>query len=149
MIYIQPVIRATTIRRLVALIVIAGLVLAPVLLSVGATAMQMPAAMAAAHAGMMMSHDMAKSSDATMSSEMEMSSDMVMPDMECCPKKTSHMPDCGKDCPFMALCMGIGLQSDRVANLSAPLELVSTFVPGNQRDLDGLAQAPPIRPPKT
>jgi hypothetical protein len=146
--------RATTIRRLVALIVIAGLVLAPVLLSVGATAMQMPAAMAGAHSSMMMSHDMAMSDDTAMPSEMAMSSDtmpadMAMPaDMQCCPKKTSQMPDCGKDCPFMALCMGVGLQSDRVASLYAPLAPVSTLVPGNQRDLDGLAQAPPIRPPK-
>jgi hypothetical protein len=145
--------RATTIRRLVALIVIAGLVLAPVLLSVGATAMQMPAAMAA-HAGMMMSHDTAMSHDMAMSDDMMMPADMAMSDvampadMECCPKKTSQMPDCGKDCPFMALCMGIGLQSDRVASLYAPFALVSTLVPGNQRDLDGLAQAPPIRPPK-
>jgi hypothetical protein len=145
----------TTIRRLVALIVIAGLVLAPVLLSVGATAMQMPAAMAGAHTGMMMSHDMAMShgmamsDDMVMPAEMAMSSDRVMPaDMGCCPKKTPQMPDCGKDCPFMALCMGIGLQSDRVASLHAPLALVSTLVPGHQRDLDGLAQAPPIRPPK-
>jgi hypothetical protein len=138
--------RATTIRRLVALIVIAGLVLAPVLLSVGATAMQMPAAMAGAHSGMAMSHDMAMPSDMAMSHDhMAMSHDM-----DCCPKKTSHMPDCGKDCPFMALCMGIGLQQgDRVASLCAPLALASTMIPASQRDLESLAQAPPIRPPKT
>jgi hypothetical protein len=134
----------TTIRRCVALIVIAGLVLAPVLLSVGATAMQMPAATTGAHS------DMAMPSDTAMQSDIAMPSDMVMAsDMECCPKKASHVPDCGKDCPFMALCMGVGLQSDRVAGLGVPLALVSTMVPGNQRDLDGLAQAPPIRPPKT
>jgi hypothetical protein len=120
------VIRHTTIRRILALTVIAGLVLAPMTLSVGATAMKMPAAMESAHSG------------------------MAMPaDMECCPKKTSHVPDCGMDCPFMALCMGIGLQSDRVASLCAPLGLVSTMIPASQRDPDGLAQAPPIRPPKT
>jgi hypothetical protein len=114
----------TTIGRFVALIVIAGLVLAPVLLSVGAAA--------SAH------------------SSVAMSSDTAMPsDMECCPNKASHVPDCGKDCPFMALCMGIGLQSDRVASFCVPLTLVSTMIPGIQRDLDGLAQAPPIRPPKT
>jgi hypothetical protein len=122
----------TTTRRFVALIVIAGLVLAPVLLSVGAAAMQMPAPTASAH------------------STVAMSSDTAMPsDMECCPNKASHVPDCGKDCPFMALCMGIGLQSDRVASFCVPLTLVSTMIPGIQRDLDGLAQAPPIRPPKT
>ena len=118
--------RVTIIRRFVALIVIAGLVLAPVLLSIGATAMQMPAGMPSAHSGMAMPSD-----------------------MECCPKKASHVPDCGKDCPFMALCMGIGLQQgDRVASLCAPVALMSTMIPGNQRDLDGLAQAPPTRPPK-
>ena len=124
--------RVTTIRRFVALIVIAGLVLAPVLLSIGATAMQMPAGMLSAHSGMAMSSDMAMPSD-----------------LECCPKKGSHVPDCGKDCPFMALCMGIGLQQgDRVASLCAPMALMSTMIPGNQRDLDGLAQPPPTRPPK-
>jgi hypothetical protein len=142
--------RATAIRRFIALVVIAGLVLAPVLLSVGATAMQMPATIAGAHSGMAMSSDTAMPADAAMSSGMAMPADMVMPaDMECCPKKTSQMPDCGKDCPFMALCMGIGLLSDRVAGLHAPLALVSTMIPASQRDLDGLAQAPPIRPPKT
>jgi hypothetical protein len=142
--------RVTTIRRFVALIVIAGLVLAPVLLSIGATAMQMPAGMLSAHAGMVMSSDTAMSSDMAMSSDVAVSSDVAMPsDMECCPKKASHVPDCGKDCPFMALCLGIGLQQgDRVASLCAPMALVSTLIPGNQRDLDGLAQAPPIRPPK-
>jgi hypothetical protein len=136
--------RVTTIRRFVALIVIAGLVLPPVLLSIGATAMQMPAGMLSAHAGMAMP------SDTAMPPDMAMASDMAMPsDMECCPKKASHVPDCGKDCPFMALCLGIGLQQgDRVASLCAPMALVSTLIPGNQRDLDGLAQAPPIRPPK-
>jgi hypothetical protein len=131
--------RVTTIRRFVALVVIAGLVLAPVLLSIGATAMQMPAGMLSAHSGMAEHSGMAMSSDTAMPS-----------DMECCPKKASHVPDCGKDCPFMALCLGIGLQQgDRVASLCAPMALVSTLIPGNQRDLDGLAQAPPIRPPKT
>jgi hypothetical protein len=136
--------RVTTIRRLVAIIMIAGLVLAPVLLSIGATAMQMPAGMLSAHSGM------AEHSGIAMSSDMAMPSDVAMPsDMECCPKKASHVPDCGKDCPFMALCMGIGLQQgDRVASLCAPMALMSTMIPGNQRDLDGLAQAPPIRPPK-
>jgi hypothetical protein len=116
----------TLIRRLLAIVAIAGLVLAPVTLSVSASAMKMPAATESAHAGMAMPFD-----------------------MECCPKKqSSHVPDCGMDCPFMALCMGVGLQNDRVASLSVPLALVSTLVPGHQRDLDGLAQAPPIRPPK-
>jgi hypothetical protein len=137
--------RVTTIRRFVALVVIAGLVLAPVLLSIGATAMQMPAGMLSAHSGM------AEHSGMAMSSDTAMPSDMAMPsEMECCPKKASHVPDCGKDCPFMALCLGIGLQQgDRVGSLCAPMALVSTLIPGNQRDLDGLAQAPPIRPPKT
>ena len=142
--------RVTTIRRLVALILIAGLVLAPVLLSIGATAMQMPAGMLSAHSGMAEHSGMAMSSDTAMPSDVAMPSDMAMPsEMECCPKKASHVPDCGKDCPFMALCLGIGLQQgDRAASLCAPMALVSTMIPGNQRDLDGLAQAPPTRPPK-
>jgi hypothetical protein len=75
-------------------------------------------------------------------------SGMAMPsDMECCPKK-AHVPDCGKDCAFMAACMGTGLHSERAASFSIPLVPISTLVPGRQRDLDGLAQPPPTRPPK-
>jgi hypothetical protein len=115
----------TLIRRFLAFIAIAGLVLAPMPWPAGAMSMNVPAAMGS-------------SAD----------SGMAMPsDMECCPKK-AHVPDCGKDCPFMAACMGMGLQGQRNVNFSVPLVPISTLVPGNQRDLDGLAQPPPTRPPK-
>jgi hypothetical protein len=115
----------TLIRRLLAFVAIAGLVLAPMAWPTGAMSMNAPAAMGS-------------SAD----------SGMAMPfDMECCPKK-AHVPDCAKDCAFMAICMGMGLQVQRDASFSIPLVPISTLVPGRQRDLDGLAPPPPTRPPK-
>jgi hypothetical protein len=113
----------TLIRRLLAFVAIAGLVLAPMAWPAAAVSMNMSAAMSS-------------------------SADSGMPaDMECCPKK-AHVPDCGKDCAFMAACMGTGLLSERGASFSHVLVPISTMVPGSQRDLDGLAQPPPTRPPK-
>jgi hypothetical protein len=122
---VSPVSYLTLIRRLLALVAIAGLVLAPMSWSAGAMSMNMPSAMGS-------------SAD----------SGMAMPsDMDCCPKK-AHLTDCGKNCPFMAICMGVGLQGERDTSFSIPLVPISTMVPGRQRDLDGLAQPPPTRPPK-
>jgi hypothetical protein len=123
--YSAPVSYLTLIRRLLAFVAIAGLVLAPMPWPAGAMSMNAPAAMgSSADAGMAMPSD-----------------------MDCCPKKV-HLPDCGKNCPFMAACMGVGLQGERDASFSVPLVPISTLVPGRQRDLDGLAQPPPTRPPK-
>jgi hypothetical protein len=114
----------TLIRRILAFVAIAGLV---------AVAMSMNAP-----------STMGSSAD----SGMAMPPDVAMPsDMDCCPKKT-HLPDCGKNCPFMAACMGVGMQTERDTSFSIPLVPISTLVPGRQRDLDGLAQPPPTRPPK-
>jgi hypothetical protein len=122
---VSPVIYLTLIRRLLAFVAIAGLVLAPMSWSAGAMSMNAPSAMGS-------------SADP----------EMAMPsDMDCCPKK-AHLPDCGKNCPFMAICMGVGLQGERGTSFSIPLVPISTMVPGRQRDLDGLAQPPPTRPPK-
>jgi hypothetical protein len=73
---------------------------------------------------------------------------MGMPaDMPCCPHK-APASDCGKDCPFMALCAASLLKS---APLGAPLYiplLAGMVIPGDDADLGSLAQAPPPRPPK-
>jgi hypothetical protein len=68
-------------------------------------------------------------------------------DMPCCPGKPS-VPDCNKDCPFMALCAGAVLLSEPLADAFIPLAVMGVVVPGDQSDLSGIAQAPPKRPPK-
>jgi hypothetical protein len=75
---------------------------------------------------------------------------MAMPEeMTCCPTK-APMPDCGKDCFFMAMCATQFLcNAVSGAGLVLPLGLASVFVPGNDTDVAGLSQGPPPRPPKT
>jgi hypothetical protein len=75
---------------------------------------------------------------------------MAMPeDMPCCPKK-APMPDCGKDCLFMAMCATqFFCNAVSGAALIIPLGLASVLSPGNDTDLAGLSQGPPPRPPKT
>jgi hypothetical protein len=74
---------------------------------------------------------------------------MAMPaDMPCCPEQAPS-PDCGKDCPLMALCMASVLQAaPHGAALLVPLTIASIVVPGESAKLSGLAQPPPARPPK-
>jgi len=73
---------------------------------------------------------------------------MAMPaDMPCCPDKTPAS-DCGKDCPLMALCITSLLQCKSVgAPLIVPL-LADILVPADDANLGGLTQAPHPRPPK-
>src|SRR5690242_12241696 len=75
----------STLRRLLPALAIAGLVLAPV-----------------SQPGMAMPADM----QASMSDHAEMADHaaMAIPDgMPCCPHE-QQKPDCGKDCPLMAMC---------------------------------------------
>ncbi len=58
-------------------------------------------------------------------------------DMPCCPDKA---PDCGKDCPLMALCMVSVLQSAPLGPVPIiPLTRASVVIPGEDADLSGLA----------
>ena len=74
---------------------------------------------------------------------------MAMPeDMPCCPTK-APIPDCGKDCLFMAMCATQFLANAvQGVGLVIPLGLASVFFPGNDTDVAGLSQGPPPRPPK-
>jgi hypothetical protein len=67
-------------------------------------------------------------------------------DMPCCPGKAS-IPDCGNDCPFMALCSAMPFNLP-VAVLAAPAAEAEVVSPGNQSDLVSVKRAPPRRPPK-
>lgn len=72
---------------------------------------------------------------------------MDMADMPCCPDKAPK-PDCAKDCPLMGMCMGKTLQSaPHAATPFVSYARARVVIPRNDAKLDGLAQAPPPRPP--
>jgi hypothetical protein len=114
--------RLSALRYLFAALAIAGLILTP--MAAPAMAMATPANIA----------------DET---------PMAMPaDMPCCPDQ-APMPDCGKDCPFMALCATQFVSTmPHGTGLVLPPALASLVVPGNDAGLSGLTQRPPPRPPK-
>lgn len=120
-----------TIRRLLAIVMIAGLVLAPLSLPVMAGA----------------------SSDASMQAMAEMSpsatTDEMASDMPCCPSKAPAPVDCDK-CVFMAACMSKCFTGVTMA-LFQPLFAVSAGLVGLQNDFwpDGLGRPPPEHPPRT
>jgi hypothetical protein len=118
----------SAIRSLLAIPIIVGLVLGPI----AKPAMGMPTTM---HTGV--------------ASDQAMVDEAAMPeDMPCCPTK-APIPDCGKDCLFMAMCATQFLANAvQGPGLVIPLGLASVFFPGNDTDVAGLSQGPPPRPPK-
>jgi hypothetical protein len=73
---------------------------------------------------------------------------MDMPDgMPCCPD-AQKKPDCGKDCPFMALCSGMVFPPIADVALAIPVNLSVVMAPRDDSGLGGLAHRPPARPPK-
>jgi hypothetical protein len=138
MCYLGGVKTLSAMRRLLSILAIVGLALAPV----ARPALAMPAAQVpAAFDQPMVDHAAMARPEAAMPEE-------PMPeDMPCCPTK-ALIPDCGKDCLFMAMC-ATQFFSTAVsgAGLVLPLGLASVFFPGNDTDLAGLSQAPPPRPP--
>jgi hypothetical protein len=124
----------SAIRHLLAVLAIAGLMIAPVAKPATAmhAAMQASAAIDESmhdHAGMAMSED-----------------------MPCCPKQVPHqapIPDCAKDCVFMAMCATQLLaNATQGAGLVVSLGRATVFLPGNEMNVAGLSQSPPPRPPK-
>ena len=72
---------------------------------------------------------------------------LYMPDgMPCCPD-TQQKPDCGKECPFMAICAGMVVPPIGTT-FSVPVIPLGIVAPGSDAKLSGLAQGPPARPPK-
>jgi hypothetical protein len=118
----------STIRGLLAILAIVGLVLGPI----ARPAMAVPMHTAVA-------------SDQAMVDEAA----MAMPEgMPCCPKK-SPIPDCDRDCLLMAMCaMQFLCNAVQTAGLVIPLGMTSVVSPGNDTDVAGLSQGPPPRPPK-
>lgn len=77
------------------------------------------------------------------------SSDVGMPaDMPCCPDQVP-VPDCGKDCPVMAMCLAsMVLNLPSSFRLAVPVMAAGLVLPGNDQDLSSLGHGPPPRPPK-
>jgi hypothetical protein len=70
-------------------------------------------------------------------------------DMPCCPTK-SPIPDCDRDCLFMAMCVTQFLSTAvQGIGLVLPLGQVVLLLPGDDTKLAGLSQRPPPKPPKT
>jgi hypothetical protein len=128
--YVRRVKTLSAIRSLLTISAIVGLVLGPLARPV----MAMPAPM---HTGIASDQAMVDGTAMAMSE-----------DMPCCPTK-APIPDCGKDCLFMAMCATQFL-ADAVqrVGLVIPLGLASVFSPGNDTDVAGLSQGPPPKPPK-
>ena len=75
--------------------------------------------------------------------------DMVMPaGMPCCPDQ-APTPDCGKNCPLMAMCMSQFFQDPASARPLVRTSLRSVIIPGSDSKLTGHLYGPPPKPPKT
>jgi len=110
------------------LLAIGGLALAPMV----RPAMAMSAAKHASMGELMVTASMAPS---------------TMDDMPCCLGKPSPA-DCGKDCPFIALCSAMPFQVVSQTSLIVPLALLRIIFPTDQSGLASVARPPPRKPPK-
>ncbi|MGL4263666.1 MAG: hypothetical protein ACRCTX_18785 [Afipia sp.] len=121
--------RQITMRQLVAIVMIAGLALAP--LSRPVMAESPPTGAMAA-----MSHDMAATAD-------EMANDMP-----CCPSKAPSSSGCEK-CLLMAACMATGFTVVQISTLAQfPAISSRTAQPKDDSWLQSLAHTPPDHPPR-
>lgn len=114
-------------RRLLMILAVVGMVIAPAAAPTGAGAMA---------AGV-----------ATMSPEMAMSAGMPC----CADQQHKQMPDCGKmACPFIATCMVkcFASESVTISPLPAPIFTAQLIGLPAQAQLSGLAPLPPQRPPQ-
>jgi hypothetical protein len=111
-------------RRLLPVLAVLGLVLAPF------TASAMAGGSAAPVAAMAAGDDMAG-------------------DMDCCPPEQPVMPDCMKTCPLLTVCLAKSLQYTSVASAVLVRSAVAdVLIPGSDAPPDTLAQGPPPRPPQ-
>lgn len=127
----DPVHLKLTIRRLLAVLMIAGLALAP--LSRPVTAGTSP------HASMQAMADEMSAAGAM---------DEMAGDMPCCPSKAPATDDCDK-CVFMAACMSLGFVG-MSATVFHPFPVASGAIAPQRNDSrpDGLGHPPPEHPPR-
>jgi hypothetical protein len=144
--------RRPAIGHLLALLAVVGLMLAPLVhatMAMGTVDSAMPGHVmpdhaASDHAMPMADMDAMAGVDIATNMAGEMTGPMA--DMPCCPHK-APVPDCGSDCPFMALCSAMPFGVPLVS-LAAPLAEAGVVRPGDQSGLTGLMRPPPRRPPK-
>jgi hypothetical protein len=116
------------ITRLLSVLAILGLVLAPFTAPAVAGGMAVPAAVT----------DTASLGD-----------DIAMAEMPCCPAKKPAVPDCQTACPLATLCLAKVVQGILPAGaVAAQFSFVLTLIPGNDANPDTLAPIPPPRPPQ-
>src|SRR5689334_17146818 len=129
--------RQITMRRLLAMLVIAGLIAAP--LSQPAMGGTTPdASMSAMVDNSMVDNSMSATDDG----------DGVAGEMPCCPAKAPASADCDK-CVFMAGCMGQCAAGVSAAQFRPPFAVSSKIVPlRNDAWPDGLGRPPPEDPPR-
>jgi len=126
-----------TIRRLLAVFMIAGLVLAPLSRPVMA-GMASDASMPA------MAEDMSMAAPVDL-----MSNDVMASDMPCCPSKAPTPLDCDK-CIFMAACAAKCFSGISATVFHPLLAISARIVPlWNDSWPDGLGYPPPDHPPRT
>jgi len=117
--------RSIHLCRLLAVLLIAGLVFAPLV--------------ARANADSIASMAMASMADGAAS---------MSEDMPCCPDKSAPV-DCGQ-CPLMALCVSTTLQAPLPAGVTEiqPVTL-RMLLPGSDPEVESVAYSPPPKPPRS
>jgi hypothetical protein len=139
--------RQITIRRLLAVFMIAGLVLAP--LSRPVMAGMVSDAMASDASMPAMAEDMPMAASADMMSSDAMAEDMTAGDMPCCPSKAPSPLECDK-CIFMAACATKCFSGLSTAAFHPVLTVSVRIVPlRNDSWPDSLGYPPPDHPPRT
>jgi hypothetical protein len=125
----------STIRRLIAVLMIAGLALAP---------LSRPAMAATSAHGPMP----AMADEMSPAAAMDDSMDEMASAMPCCPSKAPMPIDCDK-CVFMAGCMSTGFPAMSVTVVH-PIAIVSDAIALRRSDLrpDGFGHPPPEHPPR-
>ncbi|RFC65911.1 hypothetical protein DY251_16160 [Mesorhizobium denitrificans] len=70
--------------------------------------------------------------------------------MPCCPDDQPAVPDCGKDCPLAVLCLSglVSVPVPETLRLLTHLPIGDKFLVGREAVLSSLGGEPPPRPPK-
>ncbi|KQP51138.1 hypothetical protein ASF41_13205 [Methylobacterium sp. Leaf111] len=124
------------IRRLLPLLAILGIALAPVTAS-------------AATAGMRASTSVEGHPMAMLDDAMGDMAGMAMDDMPCCPKDLPDLPDCSKACPLMALCLAkVATGFPGGLRMPARLAVLEGKAWSVTAAFDSLSQRPPSEPPR-
>jgi hypothetical protein len=119
------------ITRLLLILAIVGIVLAPFTAPAVAGGMAVPMAMT------------------DTGTDMASADDMAMAEMPCCPPAKPTVPDCQKACPLATLCLAKLVQGILPAGVgSARFSIALALVPGKDANPDTLAPIPPPRPPQ-